>query len=83
MRGESGAMQGDTGVLCKPTSKALSCRGRSALRHSISNLEVRRLFLGLLRTEQFAAGLLRTAMRVARLGVFAGEFINVRLGFAR
>jgi hypothetical protein len=34
-------------------------------------LEVRRLILGLLRTEPFTAGLLRTVMRVARAGLCA------------
>ena len=61
-------MQGDAGALGTPASRAL-CWGLSAPGASVSSLEVRRLVLGLLRTEWLTAGLLRTAMRVARAGL--------------
>ena len=64
-------MQGDAGALVgTPASKAL-CWGLSAPGASVSSLEVRRLVLGLLRTELLTAALLRTAMRVARAGLCA------------
>ena len=87
LRGEAGATQGDAGALGTPASKAL-CWGVSALGPSTSSLEVRRLILGLLRTEPFTAGLLRTVMRVARAGLCTvplTAFINaeVRAKFLR
>jgi hypothetical protein len=65
MRGKSGAMLGEDGALSAPLVPLdkLCCMHSSTL-----SFEDRRLILGLLRTDLFIAGLLRTFMRVPRGG---------------